>query len=343
MTIPAAAANRADQPAVIARAAIIRSINETTRTVDFVASTDAIDSYGESVCQDNWQLERYLSNPVALFAHMSRELPIGHSTRCEVTTDNGKKQLECSIQFSTAEANPLAEQVWQSLRQKSLRTVSVGFIPHTIRWEKRGDQEIYVLDDCELFEISVTPVPANPEALAKMRARARETATQATSATQRESETTMLTEKEIQDLRDKSSENAALKAVAEKAASDATEKLASVTLERDANAIALKSVTTERDAAVVAQKAANESLALAQRTITEHGVDSLIGKKFAPTEREVMVELAVSNPALYEKTVKARPDMHLLDNLAGTEKATPSTAGAASGDAFAAANAVTES
>lgn len=335
--------SRAEAPAVVAKSAAIRSVNESERTVDFIASTDAIDSYGESVSQENWQLDRYLANPVALFAHCSRELPIGHATRCEVVASGGKKQLECTIKFATAEANPLAEQVWQSLRQKTLRAVSVGFMPHTVRWEKRNDNEVYVLDDCELYEISVTPVPANPEALAKMRARARETATQATSATQRESEKTMLTEKEIQDLRDKSAEHAALRAVAEKAAADTAEKLAAVTLERDANANALKSLTTERDALAVSAKAANDALAIATRTITEHGVDALIGKKFAPTERDVMVELAVSNPALYAKTIAARPDMHLLGNLAETEKPTPSTAGAPSGDSFAQAISVSAS
>lgn len=312
----------------------VKEINEAGRYADFTASTAALDSYGERV-EQVWRLERYLSNPVVLFAHKSRELPIGRSENVGVGTDGN---LAMRVFFATEKANPLAEQVWQCVREKTLRTVSVGFIPHSVRYERENDKDVCVLSDNELFELSVTPVPANPEALAKMRARARDTATTKTAA-RPESDQTMLTEKEIQDLRDKSAENAALKAVAEKAAADATEKLKAVTLERDANANALKSVTTERDELATSVKASNDSLARATRTITEHKVDDLVGKKFAPAERDVMLELAISNMPLFEKTVALRPDMHLTDSLTGITKATPTTAGAPSGDAFAEANA----
>ena len=88
-----------NEPALVARSMpiYVRGIRELTRECDFVASTDAIDSYDEVVDQQNWVLERFMANPVALWAHQSRELPIGTVTRCEVV--NGR--LECTIQFST--------------------------------------------------------------------------------------------------------------------------------------------------------------------------------------------------------------------------------------------------
>lgn len=158
---------------ILSRAFGLKSLDQSERTCDFIASTDAVDSYEEVVEQD-WDTTRFMKNPVILFGHQSRELPIGHATRCEVVTaKGGKKQLECTIKFATAEANPMAEQVWQSVIQGTLRAVSVGFCPGDVRFEKREGKGIYVLSKNELHEISVVPIPANPEALAKMRAKAR--------------------------------------------------------------------------------------------------------------------------------------------------------------------------
>jgi HK97 family phage prohead protease len=142
------------------------SVDEPRRRATFIASTDTVDSYGESVAQ-NWRLERYLANPVVLYAHDSRALPIGKSVSCGVR--NGR--LECEIEFASAKANPRAEEVWQLYCERILRAVSVGFAPHSVRREMRNDVEIDVLDDNELFEISVVPIPANPDALSMMRAK----------------------------------------------------------------------------------------------------------------------------------------------------------------------------
>lgn len=54
----------------------IRSVRDDKREADFVASTNALDSWDEIV-EQVWRLERFLANPVVLFAHQSCELPIG--------------------------------------------------------------------------------------------------------------------------------------------------------------------------------------------------------------------------------------------------------------------------
>lgn len=141
----------------------MRSLNESNRTCDFVASTDTVDSYGEIVDQ-SWDLGRFNANPVILYAHNRSSLPIGRATRCEVV--NG--QLECTIEFATAAANPMAEQIWQLVRSKMLRAVSVGFIPGKMTTEYRpGFGDVVVLRENKLREISVVTLPANPDALAK--------------------------------------------------------------------------------------------------------------------------------------------------------------------------------
>jgi HK97 family phage prohead protease len=148
------------------RAADVRSVDAEKRTVEVIASTEAVDSHGTVLVQD-WNLERFARNPVVLWAHNATlgmdELPIGRCTRCEVV--NG--QLEATIQFAGADVNPRAEQVFQAYRQGYLRAVSVGFYPHSYRWEMREDVEVLVLSQNELFELSCVPVGSNPDALAR--------------------------------------------------------------------------------------------------------------------------------------------------------------------------------
>jgi HK97 family phage prohead protease len=149
------------------REAYLRTTRDAAREADFVCSTDAIDSYNEVVMQ-NWRLERFNQNPVALFGHDKSQLPIGQWKNVRV--EGG--QLVGTLKLASAAANPLSECVWNSIQEKTLRAVSVGFVPHKVGVESVDGDERVVLDDNELFEISVVPIPANPDAVALMRARA---------------------------------------------------------------------------------------------------------------------------------------------------------------------------
>ena len=142
----------------------VRSIDKAARSATFIASTAAIDSYGEVVDQASWRLDRYRANPVVLFGHQSRELPVGTAT--SIGLEGGK--LVATVQFT--EAHQRARDVWALVAERTLRAVSVGFMPATERSEKRDGRDVVVLADCELIELSIVPIPANPETL--MRARA---------------------------------------------------------------------------------------------------------------------------------------------------------------------------
>lgn len=139
----------------------VRAMAEEGRSVDVVASSEDIDSWGEIVVQD-WDLSRYEKNPVVLYGHNSWGLPIGHASNVRVE----KNQLLATLKFVDARANPLAEQVWQGIVQGSLRAVSVGFRCKQAKSQVVGDRTVFVLSGNELLEISVVPIPANPEAVA---------------------------------------------------------------------------------------------------------------------------------------------------------------------------------
>lgn len=300
----------ADNPADLlhTRGMHLRAVREGAREADFVASTDAVDSYGEIVDQ-SWRLERFKKNPVILFAHNSREIPIGQATKCEVV--NG--ELECTIRFASEKANPKAEQVWQSVLEKTLRAVSVGFNPGTVRYEKRNDREVCVLSDNELFEISVTPIPANPDALAKMRARA----LAAQSGPKEDMDPTLektlradLATKEaalVQAQKDLTAAKAETEAVRGQL-TKTTEELAAVKTQRD-------TLSTERDAAV-------------SKTL-DMEVAALVNKKIFPSEEKDFRELAATNRPLFERMIAGRQDLKLLSTVLpdNTKASTPLSEG----------------
>lgn len=260
----------------------VKSLREETRSVDFVASTASIDSYDEVVEQD-WDLSRFKVNPVVLYGHQSRELPVGRCTSIGVV--NG--QLECTVEFLKTEANPKAEQVWQCLKAQALRAVSVGFVPGDVRLEKRDGKDIYVLSKNVLHEVSVVPIPANQDAIAKMRSKAREAATTNESATARQEKTMDELEK--------------VKAALGTSETKVTE------------------LSKELAAALAKAKAADLE-------VVGKNLDVLVGKKITPAEKENLLELAAANRTMFEKMlvgINARPDMKLLEGVIPGEKALP--------------------
>ncbi len=286
----------------------LRALRPREREADFIASTDAVDSYDE-VVEQSWDLERYLKNPVVLFGHQSRELPIGRCTRVGVVDG----RLECTIQFATEEMNPKAEQVWRMVQEKMLVAVSVGFMPRTIRHEMRDGKEVYVLADNELHEISVVPVPANPEALAKMKAKARAAADNTQSK-----ETSM----ELDKLKAALDEERTARATADQKVaaleSDikrAAEELAAARAERDAVLEASNDATANAAKATEERDAARAECDDLRGQLVDKEIEALVGVKILPAERDAMASLAKKDRASFDALVAARPALSLLSQV----------------------------
>lgn len=276
----------------------VRAVREEMRQADFVASTTTIDAYDEIVEQD-WNLDRFHANPVVLYAHQSRDLPIGVATMCAVLDG----MLQCTIRFLTADKNPVAEQVWKMVRDGELKAVSVGFLPHSYSWQKRNDREVLVLSKNELHEISVVPIPANPEALSKMKAKAIAEAKQnATNHAAPAVNEEIMTEKELQE---QNAKLTAEKALAEKQRDDAQKDAATLKASVAALEGHNKTLVSERDAAIArAEKAEND--------FVDAEVSALVGVKITPAEKDDFVLLRKSNPALFTKFVEQRSVMKNL-------------------------------
>lgn len=150
----------------------IKGVNEEDRSFWAVASTGTKDRDGDIIEPKGWKLKNFKKNPVILWAHEYRGLPIANAP--EIKIENEK--LMFKVKFITKEIYPFAETLWQMYKNRHLRTFSVGFMP--LKFEDLEDDEgkdeegkgffkprRYTSQ--ELLEISGCPVPSNVDAMAQ--------------------------------------------------------------------------------------------------------------------------------------------------------------------------------
>jgi HK97 family phage prohead protease len=136
------------------------------RTKRFTFSDDTVDHAGDTINPKGYDLSVFHPNPVALFAHASWEPPIGRASNIGV---QGNK-LKGDIEFAGPEIYPFADTIFRLVDGGFLKAVSVGFLPK--KWAFSTDRNRPNGIDFKeqlLLEISVCPVPANPNALSEAR------------------------------------------------------------------------------------------------------------------------------------------------------------------------------
>jgi HK97 family phage prohead protease len=273
----------------------VKSIDRDSRSIDYVFSDDTIDSYDEIVDQD-WDLSRYLKNPVILYDHNKatrwggidpkHSLPIGRAENVRVENNT----LRGRVFLASSDANPLAEQCWKLILENILRAGSVGFVPGDVIEEKRDGKEIYRLRKNKLFEYSLTPIGANENALANSahserdRALLKSWAQRAiiiSSSPLGENGTTGMDPKELEaEVARLKSANAALEIKASESAGEAKKNLAAKeSLEAKCSTLETQNKTLE-----------DENASLKGQLIASE-VTPLVGKKIAPAQLEKFVKL----------------------------------------------------
>lgn len=145
-----------------------RAIDTERRTVEFVASTGTVDSYGTVLPVSGWDLSRFAKNGVIGYQHN-----IYSSADPDNVIGKGVAFVEgdaliVRIEFEPADLNPKAEKIFRKIEFGSIAAVSVGFAPTAPgHWGKRSDGEdpdVYYYNGQALLEVSVVNVPANPDA-----------------------------------------------------------------------------------------------------------------------------------------------------------------------------------
>jgi len=131
------------------------------RQYEFTASTSTQDRDGEVIDATGWDLKNFKKNPVIMYGHDYKTLPIGKAPR--VWIHNGT--LKNTVEFPPEGTYEFADIVERLVDTGYLRTESVGFIPR--KWEdgdgEKAPRRTYTKQ--ELLEISIVPIPSNPDAL----------------------------------------------------------------------------------------------------------------------------------------------------------------------------------
>jgi len=152
------------------------------RRMRFVASDESVDRYGDIIRASGWDLSHFKNNPVLLFGHDSSAVPIGKVP--EIAVEGSR--LIATTEFRPEGESADADDVYSALKGGFLSAVSVGFLP-TVKpnyiWAPDDPNHEkwptgYEFVGQELLELSVVPVPANPQALALARSLALSEATQ---------------------------------------------------------------------------------------------------------------------------------------------------------------------
>lgn len=139
----------------------IKEVDEEKYTIRGIFSTGDVDRHGEKIEQQGWRLEEYKKNPVILFAHDQWQPAVG---KCVEIFINAAGQLEGVIQFAVEEYE-LAKTLFNLYKGGFMSAFSVGF--RNEKYEVDQENDVIILKENTMFEISCVNVPANAMALAK--------------------------------------------------------------------------------------------------------------------------------------------------------------------------------
>ncbi len=130
-----------------------------SRRLRFAISTGAVDRQHDVIDPTGWDTNDYLKNPIVLWAHNYDDLPVAKAISLGVEGN----ALIAEAEFVPGDVYPFAETVYQMLKGGFLNATSVGFRPKKTAFVE--DRQGYDIQQAELLEFSIVPVPANPEAL----------------------------------------------------------------------------------------------------------------------------------------------------------------------------------
>lgn len=112
-----------------------------------------VDSDGDVVLPEAYDLKRYKQNPIILYQHNKKE-PIGSTTSLEITSRG--------LLINAKIFKSMNEKAFVGIKNGILKTFSIGFVGKDGNYDEKSG--VFYFKDIELLEISVVSVPANSEA-----------------------------------------------------------------------------------------------------------------------------------------------------------------------------------
>lgn len=130
-------------------------VNEEERTIVHLISTPEVDRQGDIVVPEGMVEDAFRNNPVVLFGHDTRKIPVGKN----LWLKKDDKGILAKTQFADTESG---REIFKLNKDGYLNAWSIGFLPLEMPKYKEG---VWYYEKWELLEYSSVPVPANPGAL----------------------------------------------------------------------------------------------------------------------------------------------------------------------------------
>lgn len=137
----------------------VRSIEPKSRRVTVVVSTNRVARDGAIIESSGWDLATYDKNPVVLWAHNDREMPIARTVKSTMTPTE-------LIQVHEFDTDPASEVVWSKVARGFVNATSVRWIPGETATRRVNGRDVLVFTKGhQLLEVSYVSVPADADAL----------------------------------------------------------------------------------------------------------------------------------------------------------------------------------
>lgn len=135
--------------------------------IQFIASTDGQKRDGNRVRNSGWHFENFSKNPVFLWCHDYRSLPIGRHVDWRVEKEKDGYVLRIWSQFCDPEIYAFADKIRKMYEAGFLRAGSIGWNPIKFEIMRDRDGQFAGFDFVEndLLEFSAVPVPSDPDAI----------------------------------------------------------------------------------------------------------------------------------------------------------------------------------
>jgi len=138
----------------------VKDLGGDEPVMDFIGSDGGVDRYNEVIDQSGWDLEAFRANPVIPDCHDYSSIAKILARADSVQVTDGR--LVDRVRFCVE--NPMGLLAYKMAKGGFIKSQSVGFIP--LEWVNGSgeNQPERTYKKCELLEISLVVVPANPGA-----------------------------------------------------------------------------------------------------------------------------------------------------------------------------------
>lgn len=122
--------------------------------LEAVITTSSVDRTRENIITTGIDTSNYMTNPVVLWGHDYEGLPIGKTIKITEMKNKIKARFQLAVDIF-----PFAKSVYDMVVNGYINAVSIGGVV------KKWSEDYMTIEEMEMIEFSVVPVPANPEAL----------------------------------------------------------------------------------------------------------------------------------------------------------------------------------